>query len=338
MAVMLEELDDEDALLLLQANQSDVDLSRNRKPPRLDISLLSNSECMKRFRFNHAGIRSLQEHLRIPEQYICVNRTTATGLEGLLVLLRRLTYPNRLCELVNEFGRSNTELSLIFNTVLEDIYDRFSHKLNDLTAQWVDVQRFSIAVRNKGCPVANCWGFVDGTCMYICRPSYGQNSCYSGHKRQHCMKFQGVMAPCGIMAHLFGPIEGSRHDSFMLGESRLLEAIAEGNLRHYCLYGDPAYPIRAQLLAPYRGDLGEQQIMFNKEMSRVRQSVEWGFGKVTTNFAFLDFKKNLKLLLQPVSKYYIVGTFLTNCHTCLYGSQTGRYFDCAPPTLAEYLD
>ena len=38
---------------------------------------------------------------------------------------------------------------------------------------------------------------------------------------------------------------------------------------------------------------------------------------------YLDFHKNLKVLLQPVAKYYLVAALLTNCHTCLYGSVTG---------------
>jgi hypothetical protein len=45
-----------------------------------------------------------------------------------------------------------------------------------------------------------------------------------------------------------------------------------------------------------------------------------GIWENSTIFAFLDFKKNLKVLLQPVAKYYIVASLLINCHTCLYGS------------------
>ena len=72
-------------------------------------------------------------------------------------------------------------------------------------------------------------------------------------------------------------------------------------------------------------------------MSSVRESVEWVFGKIITNFAFLDFKKNLKLLLQPVGKCYMVGMIFTNCHTRLYGSRTSVCFDVQPPQLEDYL-
>ena len=55
-------------------------------------------------------------------------------------------------------------------------------------------------------------------------------------------------------------------------------------------------------------------------MRKLRISVEWGFGKINQYFGFLDFHENLRVLLQLVAKYYLVGTLLTNCHTYLYGS------------------
>lgn len=72
-------------------------------------------------------------------------------------------------------------------------------------------------------------------------------------------------------------------------------------------------------------------------MSKLRESVEWGFGKIVQYFAFLDFSKNLKILLQPIGKYYVVGALFTNCHTCLYGSTTTSLFGVPPPGIEEYL-
>lgn len=110
------------------------------------------------------------------------------------------------------------------------------------------------------------------------------------------------------------------------------------NPKSFVLYGDPAYPHRGLLQRPFGGaSLTVGQATFNYQMSRVRQSVEWGFGKVATEFAFLDLKKNQKLFLQQLPITYKVGVILTNCHTCLYGSQTSMYFSVAPPTLEEYL-
>ena len=64
-------------------------------------------------------------------------------------------------------------------------------------------------------------------------------------------------------------------------------------------------------MSPFRGaHLTDNEQEFNTQMSKVRVSVEWGFGKIIQMFAYLDFKKNLKVLLQPVGKYYLVASIL----------------------------
>ena len=127
---------------------------------------------------------------------------------------------------------------------------------------------------------------------------------YSGHKRIHCLKFQSVVAPNGLIANLYGPIAGRRHDAFMLSVSNLqskLTAITMQDGSPYVIYGDPAYGVSRTILAPYRGShLTQQQESFNKAMSGVRVSVEWAFSKIINNFSFLDFKRNNEVLLQPI--------------------------------------
>lgn len=148
-------------------------------------------------------------------------------------------------------------------------------------------------------------------------------------------------APNGLIANMFGPLEGRRHDAFMLAVSGLLpqlQQLVKPNGDPYVLYGDPTYGINRNIIAPYRGaNITPNEHLFNRDMSKVRISVEWGFGKIFQYFAYLDFRKNLKVLLQPVGKYYLVGSLLINCHTCLYGSITGSYFQLDPPSLETYL-
>ena len=81
----------------------------------------------------------------------------------------------------------------------------------------------------------------------------------------------------------------------------------------------------------------EEQILFNQSMSKVCECVEWGFGKVVAVFAFVDFKKNQKVYLQPVGHMYVTAVLLTNIHTCFYSSQTSQYFGLEPPNVHEYL-
>lgn len=63
----------------------------------------------------------LHQALAIPEKYVCSQGTVATGMEALMILLRRLAYPNRLSDLVQLFGRRKSELSLVFNMVSKQL-------------------------------------------------------------------------------------------------------------------------------------------------------------------------------------------------------------------------
>ena len=103
------------------------------------------------------------------------------------------------------------------------------------------------------------------------------------------------------------------------------------------IYGDPAYPLRVQLQAPYRNPNTPEMQNFNRTMSTVRVSVEWLFGDITNYFRFVDFKKNLKIGMSCVEKTYLVCALFQNSLTCLYGNMTAKYFDLDPPTLQEYF-
>ena len=134
---------------------------------------------------------------------------------------------------------------------------------------------------------------------------------------------------------------GRRHDSALLRESCVLRQMSNhmttADGRIFSVYGDPAYPLSdGHILAPYRGGvISRNQMIFNKRISSVCIWV-WGFGKVLSLFAYLDLKKIQKLYLQPVGKYYAIAVVLTNCHTCMYGSETSSFFQ-HPTTLTSGL-
>ena len=105
-----------------------------------------------------------------------------------------------------------------------------------------------------------------------------------------------------------------------------------------CLYGYPAYPIRAHLQRPYKGGLlTPAQQDFNTSMSTVRSSVEWIFGDIINYFKFLDFKKNLKIGLNAGGKMCVTCALMENARSILYGSATSEYFGLSLPTLEEYF-
>ncbi|ETV89801.1 hypothetical protein H310_15368, partial [Aphanomyces invadans] len=111
-----------------------------------------------------------------------------------------------------------------------------------------------------------------------------------------------------------------------------------GDVR-YVIYGDPAYGINDVIVCGFKGArLDEYQAEFNRQMSSVRVSVEWGFGVVRNLWTFVDYKNGQKLWLQAVGVQYAVAVILTNIHTCMKrGNQISSYFGVMPPTAEEYL-
>ena len=118
-----------------------------------------------------------------------------------------------------------------------------------------------------------CWGFVDGPVRPICHPKRNQRVVYNGHKRVHPMTCQSVVAPSGLIAHFYGPVEGRRHDSAMLAMSGLLAQLEECYFspagQPLCITGDPAYPHRIHLQCPYqqRHNLIPEQQAFKQSLS-----------------------------------------------------------------------
>jgi nuclease HARBI1 len=148
-----------------------------------------------------------------------------------------------------------------------------------------------------------------------------------------------------MIGHLYGPISCKRHDAYLLRRSELhdkLSIVLAAFPIDYLCYGDAAYPVQRYIKRGVKrvrnpGEADVVNVANNLKMSKVRECVEWGFGKIVNMWAFLDFKKNLQIHSSPVATYYTVMANVTNCHTCLYGGQTASFFECIPPTIEEYL-
>lgn len=182
--------------------------------------------------------------------------------------------------------------------------------LLDLNQPWLSrpyLQTSIEVINEKGAALQNCWGFIDGTVRPISRPGSNQRVMFNGHKKVHSVKFQSIATPNGLIANLYGPVKGKRHDNAMLAQSQVLSQLQRLSFNPrgdtLCVYGNPAYPLQPQLQSPFRGArLTNIQKACNKSMSEVRVSVEWIFGEVVNYFKFLDFKKNLKISLSAVGK------------------------------------
>ena len=334
---LLDELIDEEEFVLL----FDAYKSVNPSYPYWEydgfcLDSFNSSECLTEFRVSKEDLPRLAEVLRVPPQFRCTQGTVCSGIEGFCLLLKRLAYPCRYFD-------------LIYNVVLDWIYTNHGHRLTSwnqlfLTPAWLE--QYSQAIYQMGCPLTNCFGFIDGTVRPISRPEEDQRLVYNGHKRVHSLKFQSLVLPNGLIANLFGPVEGRRHDAGMLNESGLLNALqahAHTPTGHpLCIYGDPAYPLRPQLMCPYRqgdyaGPLTPQMRAFNAAMSSVRISVEWLFGDISTYFQFIDFKKKLEDWHEFSRKAIYSLCTVKKCFDLLIRKQYFRIFSARPAYFRNLL-
>lgn len=184
--------------------------------------------------------------------------------------------------MIPRIARPVPQLCMISNQIMNLLYTEWNHLLSSLNQPFLspaNLQQFADVIHQRGAALQNCWGFIDGTVRPVCKPGKNQRVLYNGHKKVHSIKFQAIATPHGLIANLFGPVEGKRHDSGMLAMSGLLQQLQQysvspaGNI--LCIYGDPAYPLRPQLQAPFRGvHITTLQKEWNKSMSGVRVSVE----------------------------------------------------------------
>ncbi|KAF8308857.1 hypothetical protein DL93DRAFT_2118386 [Clavulina sp. PMI_390] len=308
------------------------------------IGLMSYSRVLRLCRFTHEDITKLTQVLQLPKTIRTQNNSIFYAHEALAILLARLASSGTLSSLTDVFGYSETQLSGCINATGELIITRWQHLLafseTRFTPSTLDM--YAKAVRIKGCPSHQIWGFIDCTIMPLCRPTRNQRTVYNGYKRQHALKYQGVTLPNGIVL-CYGPEAGRRADGAVLKQSGLVEALRKHAVgtrgQRLFLYGDPAYGEGDIIMSGLKkvSRLTSLERDLNKEMSRYRQCAEWSFGKVTTLFPFTRNEYLNKLGLSAVGRHFLLSVLFTNAHTCLYGSETSRFYGLPPPLLDSYF-
>ena len=301
-----------------------VDYSR-----RLDMDMDDiNAKIM--FRFSFAELRRLANVLQLPEIIETDQIDKVCRVEAMAMVCRRLAEPVRLGTMANEFGRSPSSMSRMINTTINFIFELhkdlifFNEKI--ATARF---ETYADAVRSKGATLHCVWAFIDGTKQYICRPSPRcsgqiphwnlQRSVYNGSPRRHCLNYQGITTPDGLLISMFGPFESRRHDSTMLSLSGMLEVLRslfsfEGKL----IYGDSAYGCSDLVCCPFtQAEPGSREANFNSAMSSVRESVEWSFGRLKTLWPPVAYDKKQKVRQFTIGRRFLLAALLTNFHCCL---------------------
>ena len=123
--------------------------------------------------------------------------------------------------MVHMFGRPVPQISMVATDMTDFMYGMYGHKLTNLNQPWLapdKLEQYAQAI-HVGALLSNCWAFVDGTVRPICRPGEFQRIVFNGHHRVHALKFQSIATPNGLVANMYGPVEGRRHDSGILRDS-----------------------------------------------------------------------------------------------------------------------
>ena len=115
--------------------------------------------------------------MQLPLEVTCNNGAQVDSIEALCIFLMRFAYPCRFADLVPTFGRPVPQLCMITNEVINFTSYRWGHLLSTLDQPWLSpyyVQLFADALHSQGAPLANCWGFIDGTVRPVSRPGKNQ--------------------------------------------------------------------------------------------------------------------------------------------------------------------
>ncbi|EIN04908.1 hypothetical protein PUNSTDRAFT_75658 [Punctularia strigosozonata HHB-11173 SS5] len=303
-------------------------------------------------RFRADEIMKLVQAFEVPNPFITRSRYNCSAIEAFCLLCARFRSAADLHELTIKYRRSESALSEIVNEMVIFLDQSWGHLLgldHESLLSPSHLETYAKAIRNAGVMSTHIWAFIDCTIREVCRPTRFQRQAYNGHKKHHAIKFQALALPNGLIGHLHGPVEGRRADGFLLADSGLLDWCREhakrpndgtsGTESFYHLFGDPAYGLSDVLISPFSGpgERTRQELEFNKQMSALRIEVEHVFGNVLNKWGFLRSSSKMRVYSSPVGCYYRVGVLLANAMNCLRPNQTSQFFECAPPSLQEYL-
>ena len=146
-------------------------------------------------RFTPGEIRRLSHNFGL--RYIRYSgRVKCPPETAMCVVLYRLARPRSCEDMTALFGRSSGWISIVFNETIMHLARKHQRLLlwdeNRLTLD--TMRRYAAAIEATGGP-NTVWGFVDGTIRGFSRPQakgMDQRDWWSGYKKVHGMKFQGV--------------------------------------------------------------------------------------------------------------------------------------------------
>ena len=213
------------------------------------------SQCWIRLRFMKSHLSYLFLAFGINETRIIIlrNRSKVNEAECFLFMLNRISSLQTLEELEEFWGRYNCDLSRMFSYMVNRIYNRFKHLIQDNMRFWLPhFPIFIECMQNRivppvplGClQIGSTW---DATIIPVANPGGGmiQQVLYNGKDRVHALKFGSWGLPNGMFGDMQDCEVGSRHDEVLVTTSginnRLREVQENANVdlgTHLITYAD----------------------------------------------------------------------------------------------------
>lgn len=155
-----------------------------------------NQDPRELFRFNADDILYLTSALKIPDPFRTAIGSRFSAHEALCVLLRKWAFPARWPDLTTMFRRTSDALAGCKSELQKFLYYQWVvPKLDKLDTKRIipRLPLYSVAIYERGAPLNNVWGFIDGTLRPTTRPSVGQEAIYNGKDCVHGLKYQGML-------------------------------------------------------------------------------------------------------------------------------------------------
>ena len=342
---------------------------------QVTIDSIPENDIPQQFRFKSKDqLYRLLRGFQFPDVMYGPSGHKFSGEEVMLLGLYRLHFPSYYNHFSYKelFGFDNQRASLAFKLFLRHISLNWGYLLLDNMQFWKPyIPQCAEAIRQKllrepyNCYFEppgqeagfNIFGFIDNTMNATCRPGGGptrdgtnaprndpliQRAWYNGWKKVHGMKWQTIDLPNGMNFHVYGPVSLRHNDLYTLHHSQIdqkLDELFAGDVYRYAIYGDSAYLIYGLNNIRARHDNlhnTPREVLENKSMSSCRECIEWDYGDVGKMWAFVDYKKILKLRRMAVGPMYLVALILRNAHNTMNGCNTCEFFAMAPPSFEEW--
>jgi len=248
------------------------------------------------YKLSKSELLRLHALLDLPDKIAVGGRLRVHSFEALLIVLRRLAYPCRRGDLVKQFGRSEEDISKIFNTTIRliaqkygkiipfhmELYTKLRHEFARVIAEKNGMPR-------RAARLATVTGFVDGTVFGV--GARGDDTRFWVTKSQETgINYLGIQWPNGLMGAMMGPYEGHKGDSKAWVDSGLGEFMARHpDFKDDIVWGDGGFNTASAFIWSSRRPRSEKSRLFDAFFRDLRVRVEHGFGILKNTFTYLTF-------------------------------------------------